>query len=383
MKFRSLHPIFHIYAGCVVDRQDVIAEIRRRFRHTNGVILLGPRQCGKTTLARSFFEAVSGQKWFLDMEDPTDLAKFDNPKLFLEDMLGLIVLDEIHNRPDLFPVLRVLLDQKKMRRKFLLLGSASPELLRQGAETLAGRVQFMEIRPFNLSEAKDMNRLWGRGGFPLSYLAKSESASFEWRRAFIETFLQRDIRSLGFDISPGTMRKFWMMLTHYHGGMFNSSEIGKALGFSDKTIRRYLDILTGTFMIREIRPWYENLSKRQVKTPKIFFRDSGLFHALLDIRDYRQLKLHPKLGLSWEGFALEEVIACLGLRSDEVYFWSTHNETDLDLFFLFHGKRIGIEVKFTDAPALTRSMKIAMTDLKLARMIVVYPGKTVSGLRKM
>ncbi len=350
-------------------------EIRYRFRHTNALMLLGPRQCGKTTLAKAFLAGSNGNTWFFDMEDPTDLAKFDNPKLLLEDMTGLIILDEIQNRPDLFPVLRVLLDQKDRRRKFLLLGSASPELLRQGAETLAGRVQFIEVQPFNLAEVHSLNRLWVRGGFPLSYLASAERASFEWRRAFIETFLQRDIRALGFDIPVATMRKFWLMLVHYHGGLFNASEIGKALGVTDKTIRRYLDILTGTFMIRELKPWHENLKKRQVKTPKIFFRDTGLLHALLDIRDHRQLKLHPKLGLSWEGFALEEAIRCLRLKTDEVYFWGTHNETDLDLFFLYNGRRIGMEFKFTDRPSLTRSMKIAIEDLKLDRLILIYPGK--------
>jgi hypothetical protein len=306
------------------------------------------------------------------------LARLENPKLALQDLEGLVVIDEVQRRPEIFPVLRVLVDNPRWRKKvkLLVLGSASRELIRQGSESLAGRIGFVELTPFSAGETgpRALRRLWMRGGFPPSFLAASEKASEAWRKSYVATYLERDVPALGFQIPPQALRRFWLMLTHYHGQTFNASEIGGSLGVADTTVRRYLDILSGTFMIRQLHGWVANLGKRQVKTPKIYFRDSGIFHSLLNAAGERNIQLHPKLGASWEGFALEEVIRARGASSEEVYFWGTHNEAELDLLILKDGRREGFEFKYSDRPAVTKSMRIALADLKLDRLTVVHPG---------
>ena len=356
-------------------RKGYLSLIAKSFQTNPIVALLGPRQCGKTRLAQDFSK---GKKvHYFDLEDPRHLAQFQTPLLALEDLKGWIVIDEIQRTPELFPILRVLVDRTQRKVKYLILGSASRDLIRQSSESLAGRLSHIQLTPFTAREvgARHLNRLWMRGGFPLSFLSKSPEQSARWRRDYISTFLERDIPNLGFQMPPATLRRFWMMLAHYHGQVFNASEIGKSLGLSHTTIRKYLDILTGTFMVRQLHPWIENLGKRQVKSPKIYFRDSGLFHTLLECETEEQMRVHPKRGASWEGFALEEIIRMNQLRENDVYFWATHNEAELDLFFIKKGKRIGYEIKFTDSPKITKSMKIAMTDLKLDQLFVVYPGR--------
>jgi predicted AAA+ superfamily ATPase len=313
---------------------------------------------------------------FFDLENPLDLARLENPMLTLSRLNNqLIVVDEIQRRPELFPVLRVLVDEPKANRKFLILGSASRDLIRQSSESLAGRIGYTELMPFSLEEIPDCELLWLRGGFPLAYLASNSQDSYQWRQSYISTFLERDIPNLGFHIPPEQIRRFWLMLAHYHGQIFNASEIGKSLGISDQTARKYLDILVGTFMIRQLTPWFENLGKRQVKSPKIYFRDSGILHALLGIRDETQLNIHPKLGAFWEGFALEEIIRQAHATVEECYFWKVQGGAELDLLIIKDGKRIGFEVKYTDRPKITPSMKIAYEDLKLDHLYLIFPGK--------
>jgi predicted AAA+ superfamily ATPase len=285
----------------------------------------------------------------------------------------LIVIDEIQRLPDLFPVLRVLIDEDKNRR-FLILGSASRELIRQSSETLAGRLAYLELMPFSLEEVDNSATLFLRGGFPRAYLASSEEDSILWRKSYISTFLERDIPNLGFQIPLQQMRRFWLMLAHYHGQILNVSELSKSMGITDHMIRKYLDILVGTFMIRLLTPWHENLSKRQVKLPKIFFRDSGILHALLGIQKEEELDVYPKLGALWEGFAIEEIIRQKRAQSEECYFWGTPSGPKLDLLIIQNGKRLGFECKYSDRPSVTRSMKIAIEDLKLDQLIVIFPG---------
>jgi predicted AAA+ superfamily ATPase len=334
--------------------------------------LLGPRQCGKTTLARIF--AAGRETTSFDMESHADQRRLQNPELALSELSGLVVLDEIQARTDLFPVLRGLADRPGSRTRFLILGSASPHIVRHASETLAGRVEFVEISGFDLSEAghKHQDVLWLRGGLPRSFLAKSDADSLAWREGFVRTYLERDIPQLGFTIPVIAMRRFWTMLAHYHGQTWNASEIGRAMGLSDKTVRGYLDILSGTFMVRQLQPWFENLGKRQVKAPKLYFQDSGLLHHLLDIGDRHALFGHPKVGASWEGFALEQVLRAFAPA--QPYFWSTHGGAELDLLFMHKGSRLGFEFKFNEAPTVTTSMKHARSDLKLAHLWVVHPG---------
>lgn len=344
------------------------------------VALLGPRQSGKTTLARQF--AASGIHPFnaalnyFDLEDPAHLERLASPMLALEPLRGLVVIDEIQYRPDLFPVLRVLADREQTPAKFLILGSASRDLIRQGSETLAGRIAFVEVTPFSLVETgvDTSDMLWLRGGFPLSFLAESGDASWRWREAYIKTFLERDIPALGIQIPAATLRRFWMMLTHYHGQQFNASEIGKSLGAADTTVSRYLDILVGTFMVRRLTPWFENIKKRQIKTPKLYFRDSGVYHRLLGIPGMEQMVTHPKLGASWEGFALEQVIRASGVAEEETYFWGVHNQAELDVLLFRNGKRLGFEVKYTSTPKVTSSQRIALEQLGLDALTIVCPG---------
>jgi predicted AAA+ superfamily ATPase len=313
---------------------------------------------------------------FFDLENPLDLARLESPMLALSSISNkLIVIDEIQRRPDLFPVLRVLVDRNEKGQKFLILGSASRDLIHQSSETLAGRVGYIELPPFSLFEAKDSDKLWLRGGFPRSYLSKTDQDSYLWRQNYITTFLERDIPSLGFNIPALQMRRFWLMLAHYHGQIFNASELGRSLGISDHSVRRYLDILAGTFMMRILYPWFENLQKRQVKSPKIYFRDSGILNALLGISDREHLQTFPRLGSFWEGFALEEIIHFIDAKSEECFFWATQADAELDLFIIKNGKRLGFEFKYVDSPKITKSMHIAYQDLALDKLFVVYPGK--------
>jgi predicted AAA+ superfamily ATPase len=334
--------------------------------------LLGPRQCGKTTLAKIYAEKFDKQDvHFFDLEDPLHLARLDNPKIAFEFLSGLIIIDEIQLRPDLFPILRVIVDNTD--KHFLILGSASQQLIRQSSESLAGRINYLEMTPFSLKETDNTKTLWQRGGFPKSYLAPSEQISNSWRKSYIRTFLEKDIASFGFDIPSQVMRRFWYMIAHYHGQLFNASEIGRSIEVANKTASRYLDILAGTFMIRRLNPWFENMSKRQIKAPKIYFRDSGLLHSLLGIETMEQLYLHPKLGISWEGFAIEEVIRSLEVDNEDCYFWSTQSGAELDLLITANGKKVGFEFKFTDSPKITKSMNIALQDLKLDKLTVIVP----------
>lgn len=362
-----------------MERRKYLKDIDDQFRIHSVTALLGPRQVGKTTLAKMYAESHPKKNIsFFDLENPLDLAQLENPMISLSRLTDqLIIIDEIQNRPDLFPVLRVLVDESEKNRKFLILGSASRDLIRQSSETLAGRIGYIELPPFTLDEVHNSELLWLRGGFPRSYLAQNNQDSYRWREAYITTFLERDIPSLGFQIPAPQMRRFWLMLAHYHGQIFNASELGRSFGVSDHTVRRYLDILVGTFMIRQLSPWFENLSKRQVKSPKIYFRDSGLLYALLGISEESQLNVHPKLGSFWEGFALEQTIRRLNATSEECFFWATQAGAELDLLILKNGKRLGFEFKYTDRPKITPSMQIASQDLKLDHLYLIYPGKEV------
>jgi predicted AAA+ superfamily ATPase len=357
----------------MIQRLAHIHALERAINRTPVTSLLGPRQCGKTTLARILEKKFDAT--FFDLESSQDLQRLQNPELILGSMEGLVIIDEIQEKPELFKTLRVLADKPERRAGFLILGSASPHIIKKVSESLAGRTEFVELSGFNFMETdkNSIQDLWIRGGYPLSYLADTTEESISWRDSFIRTFLERDIPQLGFKIPSVAMRRFWTMLAHYHGQTLNASEIGRSLGVTDKTIRTYLDILTGTFMMRQLQPWYENLSKRQVKAPKIYFRDSGLLHHLLTVSDMHSLLGHPKLGASWEGFAMEQAIQIL--NPGEVYYWATYTGAELDLMFLKKGKKYGIEFKFNEAPKLTKSMCVACEDLKLAHLWIVYPGE--------
>jgi predicted AAA+ superfamily ATPase len=357
----------------ILRRADLLARTTALLRQNPVVALLGPRQSGKTTLARQIMTVHKGQRF--DLEDPRDVQRMAEPMTALEGLRGLVVIDEIQRQPDLFPVLRVLADRRPVRARFLVLGSASPELLRQGSETLAGRIRFIELSGFSLGEVgpAQLRRLWSRGGFPRSYLARSEVDSFGWRQDFIQTFLERDINQLGVGLrSPVQLRRLWSMLAHRHGQLWNGAELASALGEAYPTVKRHLDILTGALMVRQLPPWLPNMEKRLVKAPKVFLRDSGLLHGLLSVRTASELEGHPKLGASWEGFVLEEVIRRTGDR--DVYFWATHGGAELDILIQRGRGPLGIEVKWSDAPTMTKSMHIALTDLELRRLFVVYPG---------
>lgn len=354
----------------MIARHGYLERVRTGLGRGPIVALIGPRQCGKTTLARQLMG--SGAAGYFDLEDPATAAVLENPMSALAPLTGLVVVDEAQRAPGLFPVLRVLADREGQPATFLILGSASPELTRQASESLAGRVEIVEMSGFDLSElpAADLHRLWLRGGFPRSFLAGSERDSCAWRRNFTRTFLERDLAGLGFGMSPRTMGRFWTMLAHYHGQLWNGNEIAASMGISATTARHYLDALEQTFMIRRLLPWHTNVGKRLVKTPKTYFRDSGVFHALQGIEAHPGLLTHPKLGASWEGFALEQILRAH--PGTDAYFYAIHSGSELDLFF--PNLRLGIEVKYQDAPRLTRSMRIAMNDLKLTELLVVYPG---------
>lgn len=359
-----------------MKRTIYLEQIKRHLRVQPICAILGARQVGKTTLARQFAAEHNQKVEFFDLENPTHLTSLETPMLTLSKYPDcLVVIDEIQRRPDLFPILRVLVDDPEKKYTFLILGSASRDLIRQSSETLAGRIGYIELPPFTFFDVNETEKLLIRGGFPRSYLAESEEDSFLWREGYIITFLERDLPSFGFKVSAQLMHRFWMMLCFYHGQTFNAQEIAKSLMLSDKTVRKYLDILAGTFMVRVLQPWHQSIKKRQVKTPKIYFRDSGIFNTLSSIRSITELAKTPKIGPLWEGFALEEIINCLQIRSDDCYFWSTSNEAELDLFVLKNGKRLGFEFKYTDSPKITKSMHIALEDLKLDHLYIIFPGK--------
>jgi predicted AAA+ superfamily ATPase len=358
-----------------MERTAYLTKISQYLRVQSICAILGARQVGKTTLARQFATTYPGKVEFFDLENPTHLASLETPMLTLSQFADcLVVIDEIQRRPDLFPILRVLVDDPDKKYTFLILGSASRDLIRQSSETLAGRIGYIELPPFTLFEVEDSNQLLIRGGFPKSYLAESQEDSFIWREQYISTFLERDLPSFGFDVPAQMMHRFWMMLCFYHGQVFNAHEIAKSLMLSDKTVTKYLDILAGTFMIRVLQPWFENIRKRQVKTPKIYFRDSGIFNTLSSIHSLTELAKTPKIGPLWEGFALEEVISCLQFKSSDCYFWSTQNDAELDLLAFKNSRRIGFEFKYSESPKITKSMNIACDDLKLEHLYVIFPG---------
>jgi len=356
----------------MIDREIDIELVRRALKRSRVVALVGPRQCGKTTLARQLVPSNSLN--YFDLEDPPGLARLNEPDLALRPLKGIVVIDEIQRRPELFPLLRVLADRKPLPARFLVLGSASPELLRQSSETLAGRLETVALEGFRLADlgAAAQGKHWRRGGFPLALTQRTEADSTSWRRQFIQTFLERDMPQLGVSIPAVALRQFWNMLAHYHGQIWNGAELARALALGESTVRRYLDLMTGVFMVRQLPPWFENLRKRQVKAPKVYVRDSGLLHALLGIGSQRDLEQHPKVGASWEGYAVEEVLKAL--QPDDAYYWATHSGAEIDLVLFKAGRRIGIECKRADAPGLTPSMRNALADLKLDELLVVYPG---------
>lgn len=364
----------------MVSRQEIVEHIKKALKRSRAVALLGPRQCGKTTLARQLVEITSPN--YFDLEDPESVARLSEPKTILGSLKGLVVIDEVQRRPDLFPVLRVLLDRKPLYAKFLILGSSSPDLLRQSSETLAGRLETMTIGGFGLGEVglKKSSRLWLRGGLPLSFLAKNDVDSFVWRKNFIQLFLERDLRQHGLAFPALMLHRFWTMVAHDHGQIWNSADPARALGISEPTVRRYLDILTGVYMTRQLRPWHGNIKKRQVKAPKIYIRDSGILHALLGLKTELDVLGYPRCGASWEGYVIEEVIR--SVDPDDVYFWATHNGAEIDLVFTKVGRMYGVECKRSDAPALTPSIRIALNDLGLEHIAVIYPGKQRYSLDK-
>jgi predicted AAA+ superfamily ATPase len=357
----------------MIPRPELSAQIKTALARSRVVALIGPRQCGKTTLARTFVPPDSVN--YFDLEDPVSLARLEEPMTALRDLRDLVVIDEVQRRPDLFPLLRVLVDRTPLPAKFLILGSASPALLRQSSESLAGRLEIVTMSGFSLAEVgwEARTQHWLRGGLPLSFLAASEGDSVAWRKNFVQTFLERDLPQFGVQIPAYTLLRFWTMLAHYHGQVWNASELARSLGVSQPTVRRYLDTLQGVFMVRQLQPWHANLKKRQVRSPKIYLRDSGLLHQLLGISHERDLLMHPRLGASWEGYVVEETLKAL--RPEGVYFWATHGGAELDLLLLKGGRKLGVECKRADAPRLTRSMRIALHDLELDRLLVVYPGE--------
>jgi uncharacterized protein len=357
----------------VIERAGSLEKLAAAVRRAPVTALLGPRQCGKTTLARAFAKGRHAAVY--DLESLPDLRRLQNPELVLGAERGLVILDEIQARPELFAVLRVLADRPRAPARFLVLGSASPDIVRGVSETLAGRVEFVELSGFDVAEtgATSWAKLWLRGGLPRSFLARSNDDSLAWRDGFIRTFLERDVPQLGIGVPAVAMRRFWTMLAHYHGQTWNASEVGRSMGLSDKTVRGYLDVLTGTFMVRQLQPWHANVAKRQIKSPKVYLRDSGLLHSLLEIPDRRGLLGHPRAGASFEGFVLEQVLQAVSPPS--AFFWGTHGGGELDLLFVLDGRRHGVEIKLSEAPSATRSMWTAMEDLSLDHLWVVYPGR--------
>jgi len=362
------------YSKMIISRPTPNERIRDAFSVHPVAALTGPRQCGKTTLARAIAQG-SPRSTYFDLERATDRRRLATPEVTLGGLEGLVVIDEVQHSPSLFETVRVLVDRPGNPARFLLLGSASPTLVRGVSETLAGRVGLVDLAGFDLGEVDRgaWRKLWLRGGFPRSYLAANTRGSALWRRNFLRTFLERDLPRFGITVPAERLRRFWTMVAHYHGQVWNAAEFARALGASEGTARNYLDILVGAFMVRALPPWFENLGKRQVKSPKVYLRDSGLLHALLGLPDDRALSGHPKLGASFEGFAIEQILAAFDTR--DAYFWGTHGGAELDLFIRHHGKRYGFEFKYADAPGSTRSMRVALEDLRLDHLWVVYPGE--------
>ncbi|HPR88992.1 MAG TPA: ATP-binding protein [bacterium] len=360
----------------MIIRTEQIKQVRHLIESHPVVGIIGARQVGKTTLARQVAEQIAGGAAFFDLENPEDLARLSDPMLGLKGLKGLVVIDEIQRLPGLFTVLRVLVDRSDNNARFLILGSASPDLLRQSSESLAGRIIYHELFPFSLLEvgSQEHRKLWLRGGFPRSFLARTLPLSDEWRKGFIRTFLERDIPQFGFNINATTLRRFLTMLAHYHGQLFNASEIGRSLGISHVTIRRYLDMLSAALVVRQLQPWFVNIAKRQIKAPKIYLADSGLLHSLLNIKTANELEGHPKVGASWEGFVIEQLVIQLGLDYSDCFFWGTYSGAELDLLFMRGQKRIGVEIKRTTTPHLTASMHSTLETLKLTHLYVIHAG---------
>lgn len=354
-------------------RNALQARLETAIRRAPVTLLSGPRQCGKTTLARRI--AARQNTAFFDLEDPETPLQRETLALVLRDRRGLIVIDECQRQPSLFPLLRVLADRKPLPVRFLLLGSASPELVRGASESLAGRVTHIDMEGFSLTEVGPSKRarLWRRGGLPVAFLARTDEESYRWRLDFIRTHLERDLPQMGIRIPASTLRRFWMMLAHLQAQLWNAADLARSMKTQEDTARRYLDILTGSFMVRQLPPWFENLGKRLVKAPKVYFRDTGLLHALLGLRTERELMHYPRLGFSWEGFAVDAILRHLDADRD-AYFYKTHGGAELDLLIARGGRRYGFEVKYADSPSTTKSMHIAMEDLHLERLWVVYPG---------
>ncbi|MBL0941221.1 MAG: ATP-binding protein [Alphaproteobacteria bacterium] len=362
----------------MINRNHYLLQIQEAFALHSVCAILGPRQCGKTTLAKLYMQDLTSAHLF-DLENPQDLAMLESPSLTLSSLEGVIVIDEIQRRPDLFPYLRFLVDNSD--KKFLILGSASQDLIQQSSESLAGRISYIELPPFQLNEVNDMYKHWMLGGFPRSFLAPSPFQSEKWRINYIKNFLERDLSMMGIQIVPGNMRRLWNMLAHYHGQIANISELSRSLDMTDKTIKRYIDILEGCFMIRQLKPWFVNISKRQVKRPKLYIRDSGILHALLGVSN-NNILTHPKCGASWEGYALENLIHSYDNDLYEFYFWATEKGAELDLLVIKGSQRHGFEFKYSEAPKVTKSMYIAMEDLKLDSLTIITPGERSYALEK-
>ncbi len=362
----------------MIERSRELSTLAGLLRRNPVVAIVGARQVGKTTLARQLAAGRKGPVAFFDLENPADVARLDDPLLALGDLKGLVVIDEVQRRPELFPVLRFLVDRPRRPVRFLVLGSAGPGLLRQSSESLVGRIAYHELTGLALDEVgvSHARRLWLRGGFPRAFLARSNPASAEWLRGFIRTFMERDIPQLGFGTPAATLYRFWMMLAHYHAQVWNASELGRAFGVADTTVRSYLDLLAGALVIRVLPPWFENLAKRQVRAPKVYIADSGLLHALLNLDSFAALETHPKIGASWEGFVIQQLIRRLGARQEECWFWATHSGAELDLLVVRGTQRYGFEVKRTSTPRVTPAMHSAITDLRLAALTVVHAGNT-------
>ncbi len=360
----------------MIQRKRELLVLQRMLRRHPVVGIIGARQVGKTTLARTLTRNASHPVHVFDLENPDDLARLGEPMLVLKPLRGLVIIDEVQRNPGLFPILRVLADRPRRPCRFLILGSASPELLTQTSETLAGRIAYHHLEGLALDEVGSQNRLklWRRGGLPRSYLARSERDSFQWRLGFVQTFLERDLPQLGINISSATMRRFWTMLAHYHGQVWNASEFARSFGVADTTVRGYLDRLGSALVIRKLAPWHENIAKRQVKSPKVYVSDTGPLHTLLNLRTMADTEAHPKVGASWEGFAIDQLIRQLGAEANECFFWATHAGAELDLVVIRGKTRLGFEIKRTSAPKSTRSTHIALQDLKLRRVDVIHAG---------
>ncbi len=356
----------------MIQRKAILRRLKDALARSRVVVMVGPRQSGKTTLARQLLDPDSVN--YFDLEDPASLARLDEPMTALGPLENLVVIDEVQRRPDLFPILRVLVDRRPSPARFLILGSASGDLMRQTSESLAGRMERITISGFSLMELgiETEQDLWLRGGFPLSFLAASESVSSAWRRSFVLTLLERDLPQLGVRIPAMALQRFWVMLAHYHGQIWNAAESARALGVSESTTRRYLDLLTDTFMIRQLQPYRANLRKRQVKSPKIYVRDTAILHQLLGIGSMKSLLTHPKVGASWEGYVIEQILSVE--PNDGIFFWATHQGAEIDLILQKGGQLFGVECKRADAPKLTPSIRIALEDLELQKVAVLYPG---------